>query len=186
MLFDSFAGLCDALDVPGNVRERAVYKEKTDAGRNIRCVQVVSVQVVGANDRKIFIGKSCDFRKIWPQNAVTVLRQSSMEWSEGTWENGFEFISENFTERQDLSGAAHSKSGFVLTWEPSTDMYIPRDASPESIAGSLRVSFPAVVVRTRILTNSIHQIFFEPGTWFTFLNSRSVQQRSHAHDANNS
>ncbi len=159
ILFDTYADLCEALQISADVREKGLYRERKNSMGNLRCVQVAGVQLVGQDERKIVVAKSYDERKLWTQGRVQFLTQNCLKWSEGTWETGLKLERGSLSETGSLRSSCPSGPGFSLKWEPLNEFYVPRDASPESVAGALRIQFPMVVVRTRILTSTIQQIF---------------------------
>ncbi len=165
IVFDTYADLCQALEIDCATRESALYREKKNRRRNSISVRVLGVEKVISTNRRIFLARNPPSRA--SADRITTLYQASTSWFEDSWECGFSL-------RSDLASTIHSPSQmpdcvlspehsnlFSLSWE-RMDIGVDQGSSSEIIGGAVRSSFPAVVLRTRLLTSSTRAAFMLP------------------------
>lgn len=100
--FETFADVCDALQISADDREAGVYRERKvncNSGRVLRCVQVLGIDTSlrpghknEGTERKILLARSMISAHDSTQKNVHILHQPSTKWSDldGTWEEGFQ------------------------------------------------------------------------------------------------
>lgn len=185
--FECFRDLCDALDLPADICEKNIYKERSDRTGDLRCVQVLGVSVEtctpapnshAIRQRKNLLAHSVfqNFDSSLPR--VHVMHQRRAIWTNNAWETGFEhslqqrFHISDYAIPSDTSGFASSKpqrpaslhpatssSAFSISWEQHPDSPNPQNSSAAMVLGFIRVVLPAVILRSRVLTRSTQDIF---------------------------
>lgn len=159
VVFHNYADMCDAMQLDMSTREQAVYREKRNTAKHLQASQVIGSHVIRSSTRSIMIG--CSHPTAQGTGSVPTLFQDSISWEDPTWECGLKFRNEPCSAfsglPQNASRVDHQQQ-FSLIWERLQDFggHIRRSYS---IPGSLRSVFPAVVLRTDILTMSARGIF---------------------------
>ncbi len=166
VVFQTYADMCQALRIDTATREAAVHRERKNRSRNTISAQVLGVELLTEKDRRIFLGCNAPSRS--SSYRMTSLYQESRAWFEGSWECGFcvrsDSASELFQQENDAICDRHSPENshmFSITWE-QIDSSLENFASAENINGTLRSYFPAVVLRTQILTSTVRECFTAP------------------------
>ncbi len=176
--FNSYYDICEALQIDVLEREKGLYRERKTFGRILKCLQIMGVNCVrkrqGENDdRVILIGRSLPIKN-WDAE-IPVLLQRSLEWSENTWETGLEFsmqppnsllptvtnvLSCDGAQRtSDINCVAPEHRSFSMYWEKLPGSCSDSETNSEFVLGTLYSSFPAVILRSRILTLSAQEAF---------------------------
>ncbi len=179
IVFESFCDLCQALQLSSNIRSAGVYKERKSTARDFRCVQIFGVDLVSPDreiplsssteevrrgpERKILLARSMPPPGTLDLTHVHVLHQPCTTWMDNSWEEGFRHVQEELLDLSAFKSRSSFTKSFRIQWERSRDSPFPTDSSAELIPGSLKSYFPAVVLRTRLLTRSVQNIFRTPG-----------------------
>ncbi len=167
LAFETYADLCDALELDAETRESAIYRKRRNSSRSSRClraVQVLGVHVQRNNSRSVLLGRS--YLSESSEDTIPCLHQNTTAWTEGTWEKDFSFLRQSRNaifgslppSVAELHSAERERKSFALIWE-RIEFDGTSFPSLHCIPGSLRSCFPAVVIRTRILTESTRAIF---------------------------
>ncbi len=180
IVFGTFADMCEALEIDALTREAAIYREKKSRKSNTISVQVLGVENVMSTNRRIFL--ACNAPPQASEEQITTLFQSSTAWFDGGWECGFHLRSDVASgiyssscspdrrgQSPEISASSKHPNLFSIAWErlESTGEV----SCPENVGGALRSYFPAVVLRTQLLTSSARAAFSTP------IDGISLQQR---------
>ncbi len=140
-------------------------------------VQVVGVEALdsipgSSQSRRILLGGSMP-SKTTP-HSIPMLYQSTLAWTENTWESGFVYRAEPLNpdhlrarnrapsekpRLSDINMPPLQKNTFCITWERSCGGPNYPHMPPEIVPGTLRSFFPAVLLRSRILTETARKVF---------------------------
>ncbi len=157
--FPTYKDIRAALKIDVPMRESAVYQNRRAMNRDVRAIQVLSVEMSTSNHRRILLGGN--FR--------------AKERSDQAWESAFAFKYEPVPSSKSASpipattGSRLTRTTtdlnstlfdlqFSMTWEriiSTTDIGYTADMIP----GKLYCTFPAIVLRSRLLTDSTSKIF---------------------------
>ncbi len=91
IVFETYADLCEALELDITTREAGVYREKGNASRQVRAIQVLGSHMQDSSTRSILLGRSVP--TLPAEGTLPTLYQNSLVWSEdpGAWESEFVF-----------------------------------------------------------------------------------------------
>ncbi len=171
--FATFGDICNALRIDTTARERALYRERRNPGRSIRAVQLLGVEVASPISRKIILGES--YPGSLKSTPSAYLLQRRPVWTQQAWESAFVFKNEVLPVLQS-SPPIPASAGSSLARETTDDNSIPfdpyfamtweriqhsgdADSTIDIVPGKLYCSFPAVVLRSRLLIDSVRNIF---------------------------
>lgn len=163
--FDTYSGICEALGINARLREQGLYREKKNSARKLNSVQVAGVATNDTRTRRVLLGRSMPTRTV--QSSAHTLFQASLAWNESTWETGFVHRFENLnleisrpqqSRFSDINMPPPDSRVFRITWERNPGAFDSPGIQSDMVAGSLRSNFPAVIIRSRILTESARSI----------------------------
>ncbi len=179
VVFGSYFDICEALQISAKIREQGVYRSKTDSSGQMGSVQIMGVDMLASEDcanraRFILLGRGVPTSL--NQRIVPTLHQSNTSWSENSWEGELMYKEESVANivrstnsgtpvrfvsnlaSSDINAILVDRNLFRISWERSIQATGP-NTSADCVPGSLRSFFPAVILRTRILTSSVQRVF---------------------------
>ncbi len=181
ILFPTYRDFCDALGIDASFRETGFYTERRTMKRELRAIQVLGIDLVKrgnesgiSKQRRVLLGGS--YPDEFTLGESHCLLQANASWTEGSWESGFEYRKESASVirdcisqeedglnsiepvMSDLNGSYNNRRTFSLFWERSARIG-EEHMTPDSCPGTLRSTFPAVVLRGRKLTSSTQKMF---------------------------